>query len=906
MKNEKKFFGIPGIPPLLTLLVFGFLLFDCEAVSAQILISAKEMESYSEGVVPADPAWSDLSVLHGQTGYMQWGFELEESGSYSIHFLYASGVSRPVELRINEKSFDELILQAPTGGFHTPDLKWNTVGPIPLTAGKHSVRLTANQFMPHLRGLILSKEGETPDFGFFEKETGRLEAVRLAERFAIMETTREKFRKISGVDSIVFIRRNTFQSSHYYTDFIDGCVDFGSDLCVLSLVDGSVRELAPSLREGIIGRCNLSPDVSKVIFDYKAKIGEGFRIWEVGLDGTGLRQLTFPPADEAERIATYRQSWHPFYHHHTDDMHPVYLPDGGFCFVSTRCEYGILCDGPDILTTSVLYRADQDGKNLEKLSNNSVSESGPAVMNDGRIIYTRWEYVDNGSVTNKGLWAVRPDGSGSMEVYGSNIVFPSVFNVARAIPGSNDLFVCIGAPHMPLGVGTVLRIDTRLNRRSGDPVTYITPETDVQHQWGWDNVPGGATKPFQPPGLIHRDLTWDGTGNTSQGPLFMDPFPISANQMLVSCNPDKPWNTSDAYALYLIDDSGNRELLHQEPGTSCWSPVPVQVRSHPMTPLGTIDPVLAEKGLAQVVVTDVYRGLDGMERGTIKYIRVNEHVPRPWNARRFWEHGQDDCFDQQHSVVSLNTHLGLKLQKGIVPVEEDGSANFLVRADKNIFLQVLDENYMEVQRERTFVNYRPGEVRTCTGCHETANKTPATSSRLPLAVLRPPSLPGPQPGEISGARPLHYPVDVQPVLDRNCISCHGNTEPEGNLNLTGEMTAHFSRSYEELMKRNPFPVIGENHPKAGNNHYLPPKTLGSHASSLVRRITDPSSPCFTTMPLEDRVRITTWVDSNGQYYGTYYGKKHLRFLRETDFRHVPDYEQVANPQPGILHQNHVQ
>ena len=111
--------------------------------------------------------------------------------------------------------------------------------------------------------------------------------------------------------------------------------------------------------------------------------------------------------------------------------------------------------------------------------------------------------------------------------------------------------------------------------------------------------------------------------------------------------------------------------------------------------------------------------------------------------------------------------------------------------------------------------------------------------------------------------------------------------------MTGEMTAHFSRSYEELMSRNPFPVIGENHPKAGNNHYLPPKTLGSHASPLVKRIMDTSSPCFTDMPLEDRIKITTWVDSNGQYYGTYYGKKHLRFLDDPEFRRIPSYDEVA-------------
>ncbi|MGL6196476.1 MAG: hypothetical protein ACRC2T_16805, partial [Thermoguttaceae bacterium] len=418
--------------------------------------------------------------------------------------------------------------------------------------------------------------------------------------------------------------------------------------------------------------------------------------------------------------------------------------------------------------------------------------------------------------------------------------------------------------------------------------------------WGWDNVPGGATKPFQPPGLIHSSYEWDGAGNTSKGPLFMDPFPLNENQFLVSYNSDQPWNTPDAYSIYLIDGNGNREILHRELGTSCWNPIPVMVSEKPAIAAGTIDPTLAEKGLAQIVVSDIYRGLDGVPKGTIKYIRVNEHVPRPWAARRFWDGGGEDCTDQQHSTVSQRTHLGLKLQDGIVPVEEDGSANFLVRADKNIFFQVLDENFMEVQRERTFVNYRPGEIRSCVGCHEKAAELSITESRLPIAMSKEPVLPGPQPGEVSGARALHYPVDVQPVLDKYCVSCHSDKsddgsvkEPAGKLFLTGEMTPLFTRSYEELMARKPFPVIGENHPKAGNNHYVPPYTLGSHASPLVKRITDESSPCYTKMPLEDQIKITTWVDANGQYYGTYYGKKNIRFKNEPDFRRAPTHEEAG-------------
>ncbi|MGL6225339.1 MAG: hypothetical protein ACRC10_01790 [Thermoguttaceae bacterium] len=899
-------------------------LVSTEDSAQQIVVDADSIKDPQKNLVPRDPLWSDLTVLNGPSGFVQWNFAIPNSAvsnipipnipipnsavpnnavpsrqQYYLHFRFASGENRPVTLILDGQTVErsKKLLERNTGGFFAQHLDWETVGPFELESGEHSVRLRTRNCLPHVLGFVLSTSSDLPDDSVFEQARLAHEERQRSQFREQMSQTRTLFQQqFPEIKDIVFIKRPTFQSSHYYTDFIDGAVYFGSSLCRLNIADGTVVEIVKM--PGIIGRSQLSFDANRIIFDHKEKIGEGFRIWEVNIDGTGLRQLTFPPNDEPERIARYRQPQHGRYMHHTDDFHPCYLPDGGICFVSTRCEYGILCDGPDILTTSVLYRADANGQNLEKLSNNSVSESTPSVMNDGRILYTRWEYIDNGSVSNKGLWAVRPDGTRSEEVYGANIAFPPVFHCGQAVPGSNDYVICLGAPHMPVGLGTVLRIDLKGDRRTGEATTYITPEVDVRHQWGWDNVPNGATKPFQPDGLIQTTNEYDGAGNTNRGPLFMDPFPLSSSIVLVSHNPDQVWNTPNAYAVYLIDDQGNRNLLHFEPNTSCWCPQPILSRHVPNIAKSAVDPKLAEEGLAHVVVTDVYRGLDGVEPGTVKYIRINEQVPRPWSARRHWaveNTTQADCVDQQHSVVSLNTHLGLKRQIGIVPVQEDGSASFLIPADKNIFFQVLDENFREIQRERTFVNYRPGEVRACVGCHERVMETSQSPTHFPIALQKEPIMPGPQPGEISGARPLYYAVDVQPVLDKYCISCHNadvSSEKNGNLILTGEMTTHFNRSYEELMRRKLFPLIGENHPKAGNNHYIPPYTLGSAKNQLIERLEDPNSPCHLNAPIEDWIRLTTWIDSNGQYYGTYYGKKNLQYRGDPDFRPVPKYEDL--------------
>ncbi|MHC4754933.1 MAG: HzsA-related protein [Planctomycetota bacterium] len=666
-------------------------------------------------------------------------------------------------------------------------------------------------------------------------------------------------------DKLVFVRRYTYQSSHYYTDYIDGAVKYGGNLCTLSLKDGKVTELVPELEGGIFGRFDLSFDAKRVVFDYKAAPGRGYRIYEVGIDGKGLRQLTFDPPDEKERIEKYWLRWHKYYRHHTDDMHPCYLPDGRICFISTRCQRGILCDGPDILTSTVLYTMAPDGSNMEMISDGTVSEEVPSVMNDGRILYTRWEYVDKGGSAVKCLWAMRPDGSGSVEIFGNDHAFPSFYN-GHAIPNSNNQFAVIGGPHMPYGVGTVIRLDINYPIRMRKPMTYITPEIDIQSEWGYRNM---------------KDGKWV---ETRKGPLFDDPYPLSDKFFLVTYNPDKDVHDIKGYGLYMLDEFGNRVLIHRDQEMSCFQPVPLKPRQKPpVLPSVLPENTAKQQQQASVVMSDVYVGLDGVKRGTIKYLRVMEHVARPWASRRFWD---GDVTGQQHSVITKRTHLGMKALIGIVPVNDDGSAYFTVPANKNIFFQALDENFMEVQRMRTFVDFKPGEKRSCIGCHEFRQLAPA--NKKVTALYSPPVKPGPQPGEIA-PRTIYYPTDVQPILDKHCISCHSGEKPKAELDLTGEMTTLFSRSYESILEKKLVKVIDEIGPKMGNVDETPPYTWGSHVSRLVDQVRKGCPGNNTKLSREEFIKLVTWVDSNAQYYGSYYGRKNIKYKDHPNFRPIPTY-----------------
>ena len=697
---------------------------------------------------------------------------------------------------------------------------------------------------------------------------------------------------------LLFVKRHTYTPGWYYAEFMRA-TKFGGGLCVLSLPDGKVTELLPQLRGGITDRYDLSFDGRRVVFGHKSAPGKAFRLYEARVDGTGLRQLTFDPPGEAQRVARFHNPKTP-YDHTTDDFHPCYLPDGGIVFASARCERSVLCDQSDDLAVNLLHRVDADGNHLRRLSEGALSESAPSVMNDGRILYTRWEYVDKGVIAVQALWAMRPNGSGSCEIYGDDIEDPMVFIHGRAIPGQNSLFVCTGTFHHPFAVGPILLVDINKPVHTLEPIRSLTPDTRASSGLIREQTGAYGEK------FAHiRNGQWVAD---NKGPLFSEPYPLSdpgtnagaGKYFLVNCNPDQPWGHSSAYGLWLIDVFGNRVRIHSDPAISCWQPMPLRAR--PTPPVVTPDreqPAL-QTDSGTLVLTDVYRGLEGVPRGTVKYLRVLEQVPRPWSAHRFWP---DDSALGQHAPISLFSHIFVKVNHGVVPVSEDGSAHFTVPARRNIFLQALDENYMEIQRMRSFVNLQPNETRGCIGCHEGPATAAHASGRL-LALAKPALAPAPQPGE-TVPRTIHYVSDVQPVLDRHCVRCHGNEKPEASLDLTGTLTQFFSRSYENIMRRNLLSYVTEFYgPKGSQMQFtnvvpLPPRALGSHASRFIAAARGPHYDVKLTQA--ELVHLITWADANGPYYGSYLGRRNLIYKDHPNFRPVPTLASALGDATGTEH-----
>jgi hypothetical protein len=260
--------------------------------------------------------------------------------------------------------------------------------------------------------------------------------------------------------------------------------------------------------------------------------------------------------------------------------------------------------------------------------------------------------------------------------------------------------------------------------------------------------------------------------------------------------------------------------------------------------------------------------MKGIERGRVKYVRVMGALAWPWTDR--------------NGGMGKNVDVHRKRVYGVVKVHQDGSAFFTAPAQKNIFFQALDEDFMALQHMPTFINLMPGESRSCIGCHELRRKAPGLRTR-PTAIKHKPQILAPQPGD-KGVRMVHYATDVQPILDKRCVACHSGDKPKGRLDLGGELTRQFNRSYENLIGKG---LVNYRDGRYGQAGFLsvPPLTHGSHRSSLVGQLR--KDPCKAKLTTAEFVKIVTWIDSNVPYYGTHRGYRDPKDKDDPGFRMSP-------------------
>ena len=305
--------------------------------------------------------------------------------------------------------------------------------------------------------------------------------------------------------------------------------------------------------------------------------------------------------------------------------------------------------------------------------------------------------------------------------------------------------------------------------------------------------------------------------------------------------------------IYLIDVFGNEILLHAE-GAGCFDPMPLAPRARPPVIPARRD---FQRREGHFYVADVYRGthMQGVQRGAVKYLRVVESPEKRYWTKSPWN-------GQGQAAPAMNWHdFNNKRILGTVPVHPDGSAYFAVPADTFVYFQLLDENGMMVQSMRSGTMVQAGETAGCVGCHENRHDAPGPfGSGARLAALR--AGPSHMDGWHGPARLFSYRDEVQPVLDRHCVSCHDYGNAGGGLLLSGDRTLTFNTSYNELWRKKLVAVPG-----AGPADIQPAYAWGSHASRLIKVLR--AGHYDVTPDPEAMDRLITWVDINAPYYPTY-------------------------------------
>jgi mono/diheme cytochrome c family protein len=381
--------------------------------------------------------------------------------------------------------------------------------------------------------------------------------------------------------------------------------------------------------------------------------------------------------------------------------------------------------------------------------------------------------------------------------------------------------------------GCLVLLDPRRERDGQEPMTRLTPEVCFPESEGW---PGTYFASPYPLSEEHYLAAWSGS-----------PLPPGTPRP----NWGMPGPPNDL-GIYLFDTFGNLNLLYRDPAISSMDPIPIRPRPRPMVVASRAKPDGPDE--AELLLMDVRRGLEAFPRGTIRRLRIVGVPPKTHPA-------------MNQPVMGLTRDDPGKFVMGTVPVEADGSAYFRVPSGVTLFLQALDEDGMAAQTMRSAIYLQPGQQFACIGCHEQRITAPPNTASA--AMFREPSKieVGPQ-----GSWPFDYQVLVQPVLDRQCVSCHQPGKEGAKWDLTPGKSHETLTSYGTPSLRD---RVTQDY-KEGR--------------SVAGRCAARTSPLWPVIDAnhydvkiagEDRQRLITWMDAYGQVRGSFDAQQEegLRDLR---------------------------
>lgn len=834
---------------------------------------------FTEEYADADP----MVAFGGQSPvFVEYDLPVPAAGRYALHLQYAAAAARPVELTLDGQRVGP-VCRATTGSWNTSSAAWEKSAEFELTAGTHTLRLERAGDFPHVVSLRLESEVLAPGFVPHRPKARRLESpvaesalvgstpesLRLAlndlaatfgDRYPKAAEFRQRLEELAAAfgaaerrpeaqaaltalareallanplldfDRLLLLKRG-FPKPAAARRALGQALGVGSlnahtsddtprqghwqdELTVLSNLRGTPR--FSTLYRAENGETLIDPaldfDARRLLFARDGAREKNWRLWEIGLDGGRPRQVT---PDDGSDVA------------HFD---PCFLPDGRIIFASTAVYQGLPCEfGAQAMTC--LYLLDPRAQAIRQLTFEQDSDWCPTMLPNGRVMYLRWEYTDQSHANSRILFHMNPDGTDQRELRGSGSWFPGSFFYAKAIPGEPHQIIGVAGGHHGIPrSGRLLILDPTQGCRDGEGIVQEIP---------------GRGKAVEP---VVRDRLVDGVW-----PQFLMPWPLSAKYYLVAAK----LTSGSLWGIYLADVFDNLTLIQEVEGAALLWPIALQPQPRPPV---IPDRVNLASDRATVFLTDIYSGpgLESVPRGTVRSLRIIEY------------HFSRRGFGGLYGTLGLDGPWDAKRILGTVPVEADGSAHFTIPANSPLSLQPLDDRGQALQLMRSWFVGMPGEAVSCSGCHEPQNEVspnrPATAARRAPSPLEPWNGP---------ARGFSFVREVQPVLDKYCVSCHDGSKAEppdfrpGQLltNWTSQLAGRwdgggrFTEAYYHLQRYLRRPGI------EGDRRMFTP--LDYHFSTTELAQTLERGHHGVNLPADAWERLAAWHDLNAPFHGTW-------------------------------------
>ncbi|MEG2464514.1 MAG: SUMF1/EgtB/PvdO family nonheme iron enzyme [Kiritimatiellia bacterium] len=573
-------------------------------------------------------------------------------------------------------------------------------------------------------------------------------------------------------------------------------------------------------------------DATRVSFVKKDPAdGNRLKLWELRLGEKEPRRLTPAKADY-------------------DIGDGCYLPDGRVIVTSTAAEQGLPCESGRLAMTNT-YRCDPVTEKMERLTFDQDSNWSPSVMDDGKVMYVRWEYCDLSHFFSRIIMTMRPDGTRQLAYFGSNGFWPNHYGDPLPIPGANGQFICVATGHHSAKTGRLALFNVAKGRAEKAGCVQMIP--------GWG-------KPI--PERI-EDYLYSG-----DWPKFLTPFPLGTNPKkdgagkfflaaMRSCG-------DDLWGIYLVDIFDNMTLLCEVEGSALTEPI--RFGKRPLPPIYPDSTIAGDKECT-VHIADIYNGpgLRGVPRGTVKEVRVFAY---------HYAYNKSGS----HEGVGTESSWDMKYVLGTAPVQKDGSVYFKAPAHTPLAIQPLDEKGASIQLMRSWFVGMPGEHVACTGCHESAN---SIYNVPPLLNTQPPAL---EKTALKG-RAWSFMRDVQPILTRRCSGCHNDETTDTDMRMSGRYgqqslrgripnfanieptilayrdglnpggAGAFTRSYHDLN-----PYVRRPGPES-DNHLLNPNEYNGNSSPLIQILR--RGHHGVTLTEDEWKTLYTWIDLNAPFWGTW-------------------------------------